>query len=427
MMARTNGPARHLRRFGFDPLTHNESQQSVHTFGAERPQLSRFSTATLGPEEPGIHEEDETEHQEVVLPEVKVSEIESHLAAVEAALQDNRAEEASILLLCDRECRMRLTLCMPIHLRPACFPERAACNRRRITVEASTEDLALPGSWTQDTSSFIMSDDGRRITLAPESHEALADAVRSVRRAISSSQLTENDGSGTAIANHSVETLGMESFVSEVAEPVSERAPVGDVSVLSEATPARAARRRQEGMRDIEEAYSRMLALVQSSAIGVTPSPQMKSDDSRLGAEPPRRPIKHGLATSGGNEPFFNSPLAKSSTKTDEPLYQETQSKRNTYDGAAFAQASRSQPRSQTHSENRTSTSLSGLMGMPTDINPHMLRMPASLPSHRRMTPRGTSQQKVLEFDDDRRRMPSRVQVDTRKHLAETTTPRLPS
>uniref|UniRef100_V5E8G4 Uncharacterized protein n=1 Tax=Kalmanozyma brasiliensis (strain GHG001) TaxID=1365824 RepID=V5E8G4_KALBG len=241
----------------------------------------------------------------------------------------------------------------------------------------SADELSLPGAWAHDDSSFVMSDDGRRITLAPESHDALADAVRSVRRAISSSQLTDKDDSGTALAHQSVDTLGMESFLSEVADADSERRPAGDVSILSEATPARAAKRRQEGMRDIEEAYNRMLALVQSSAIGVTPSPQMRGDDGRLGFEPPRRPMKHGQAASSANEPFQNSPLAKASTKTDEPLSQAALSTRSILDtsGGGFNQpAARISTRAHPAADTRTSTSLSGLMGIPTDMNPHMLR-----------------------------------------------------
>ncbi|SPO20326.1 uncharacterized protein UTRI_00725_B [Ustilago trichophora] len=360
------------------PLAAVGSQQSGPIADAARPQISRFSTATAGPEDedhPTDHVEgDDTEEQEVVLPEVKVSEIESHLAAVEAALQDNR-DEGSFDPTSLRQRMSDASYVLHANTSSASMLSRdGSLQPVQHPVDKSTDDLSLPGAWTQDSSSFIMSDDGRRITLAPESHEALADAVRSVRKAISSSQLTDAEESRTAIASRSVDTLGMESFVSDVAEPASERMPAGEMSMMSEATPARAARRRQEGMRDIEEAYSRMLALVQSSAIGVTPSPQMRAEEGRLGLEPPRRPMKHGQTLSGGNEPFFNSPLAKSSTKTDEPLSQPAQPKRNTFDGANISQSGRPQARAQSIGETRTSTSLSGLMGMPLDINPQMLR-----------------------------------------------------
>ncbi|SPO21248.1 uncharacterized protein UTRI_00725 [Ustilago trichophora] len=360
------------------PLAAVGSPQSGPIADAARPQISRFSTATAGPEDedrPMDHVEgDDTEEQEIVLPEVKVSEIESHLAAVEAALQDNR-DEGSFDPTSLRQRMSDASYVLHANTSSASMLSRdGSLQPMQQPVDRSSDDLSLPGAWTQDSSSFIMSDDGRRITLAPESHEALADAVRSVRKAISSSQLTDADESRTAIASRSVDTLGMESFVSDIAEPASERMPAGEMSMMSEATPARAARRRQEGMRDIEEAYSRMLALVQSSAIGVTPSPQMRVDEGRLGIEPPRRPVKHGQALSAGNEPFFNSPLAKSSTKTDEPLSQPVQPKRNTFDGASISQSGRTQARAQSIGETRTSTSLSGLMGMPLDINPQMLR-----------------------------------------------------
>ncbi|CDU23270.1 uncharacterized protein SPSC_01899 [Sporisorium scitamineum] len=362
------------------PVAAVESREGEEATGQPtRPQLSRFSTATSGPENDDHHVTrsggDDSEEQEVVLPEVKVSEIESHLAAVEAALQDNR-EEGSFDVTSLRQRMSDASYMMHANASSASMLSRDRSlqpPQQQQGINESRDDLAPPGAWTQDSSSFVMNDDGRRITLAPESHEALADAVRSVRRAISSSQLTnDGDETQTALASRSVDTLGMESFVSDAAEPASERLPAGEVSMLSEATPARAAKRRQEGMRDIEEAYSRMLAL--SSAIGVTPSPQMRGEEARLGVEPPRRPMKHGQATSGAHEPFFHSPLAKASTKTDEPLSQRVPSTRSILDEAGGAQSARSQTRAQPSTEKRTSTSLSGLMGMPLDINPQMLR-----------------------------------------------------
>ncbi|KAI3481052.1 hypothetical protein L1887_56626 [Cichorium endivia] len=258
------------------PMTAETLRSVEPVSSATRPQLSRFSTATMGGEDDyhqaGDSREGDQEQQEVILPEVKVSEIESHLAAVEAALQDNRDEGSfEPPRLCDSECRMRPMRPIQTCRRRACSRASPVSSQHHARADKSTDDLSLPGAWTQDSSSFIMSDDGRRITLAPESHEALADAVRSVRKAISSSQLTDADESHTAIASRSVDTLGMESFVSDAAEPAGERTLAGDMSMLSEATPGRAARRRQEGIRDIEEAYNRMLALVQSTAIGVTP------------------------------------------------------------------------------------------------------------------------------------------------------------
>ncbi|SOV01441.1 uncharacterized protein UDID_00985 [Ustilago sp. UG-2017a] len=345
---------------------------------ATRPQLSRFSTATATAED-DEHSADrfaggDTEEQEVVLPEVKLSEIESHLAAVEAALQDNRAE-GSFDPTSLQQRMSDVSYGMHANTSSASMLSREGSSQPTPrAMDKSTDDLSLPGAWTHDNSSFIMSDDGRRITLAPESHEALADAVRSVRRAISSSQLTDANDSGTAIANRSVETLGMDSFVSDATEQAADRTLAGEILVLSEATPARAAKRRQEGMRDIEQAYSRMLALVLSSAIGVTPSPQMRVEEGRLGVEPPPRPAKQGLGASSGNEPLFNSPLAKASTKTDEPLSQPVQAKRNTMDGTNVVAPRRPKVRTQSIGEHRTSTSLSGLMGMPLDMNSQMLR-----------------------------------------------------
>ncbi len=357
------------------PFTSMHAVQDGFVAHQTRPQLSRFSTATAGAEELGEShldhvQGDTSEEQEVVVPEVKVSEIESHLAAVEAALQDNR-DEGSFDLTSLRQRMSDSSYAMHANASSTSMLSRDGMLQPTTQpVNKSTDELSLPGAWTQDSSSFVMSDDGRRITLAPESHDALADAVRSVRRAISSTQLTDKDESPAALANRSVDTLGMDSFVSDTVEPDSERKPIGDVSILSEATPARAAKRRQEGMRDIEEAYSRMLALVQSSAIGVTPSPQMRGDEARLGFEPPRRPMKHGQATPGASELFQNSPLAKASTMTDEPLSQTVQPTRT----SNLSQPQRAQARALPGAETRTSTSLSGLMGMPLDINPQMLR-----------------------------------------------------
>ncbi|KAJ1030069.1 hypothetical protein NDA16_000982 [Ustilago loliicola] len=384
---------------------------------ATRPQLSRFSTATAGAEDDELpadrYRGDDAEEQEVVLPEVKVSEIESHLAAVEAALQDNRAE-GSFDPTSLRQRMSDASYVMHANTSSTSMLSReGSLQPTPRAVDKSTDDLSLPGAWTHDNSSFVMSDDGRRITLAPESHEALADAVRSVRRAISSSQLTDADESRTAITNRLVETLGMDSFVSDAAEPASDRVPAGEMSMLSEATPARAAKRRQEGMRDIEQAYSRMLALVQSSAIGVTPSPQMRAEEGRLGVEPPRRPAKQGLATSGGNEPYFNSPLAKASTKTDEPLSQPVQVKRNTLGGTNVIASGRPKARAQSIGEHRTSTSLSGLMGMPLDVNSQMLRH-ASVSSV--SSAQDVAQHESMEAMTTRRRPPSDAKSNSSRY-----------
>lgn len=406
------------------PLASAKSHEAAAAVSeTTRPQLSRFSTGTAGAEDEGIHTNrsvgDDTEEQEVVLPEVKVSEIESHLAAVEAALQDNRAE-GSFDPTSLRQRMSDASYVMHANTSSASMLSRdGSLQPPARAMDKSTDDLSLPGAWTHDNSSFVMSDDGRRITLAPESHEALADAVRSVRRAISSSQLTDADETRTAIANRSVETLGMDSFVSDAAEPAGERTLAGEVSMLSEATPARAAKRRQEGMRDIEQAYSRMLALVQSSAIGVTPSPQMRTEEGRLGVEPPRRPAKQGLTAPGGDEPYFNSPLAKASTKTDEPLSQPAQAKRNTLDGSAANVANaanaagRPKPRAQSIGEHRTSTSLSGLMGMPLDINSQMLRH-ASVSSV--SSTQDIAQQESLEAMTTRRRPPSDAKSNSSRY-----------
>lgn len=361
---------------GSTPFAHDRSSKSQDRAQSTGPQLSRFSTALAGPEEDDLEEQlpgDNSEDREVVLPEVKVSEIESHLAAVEAALQDNRQEGSFDLT----SLRQRMSYASyAIHANPSSssMASREAFAQSTLQVaQKSADELTLPGAWAEDNSSFIMTgDERRRITLAPESHEALADAVRSVRRAISSSQLNDTDGPRSALTSRSVDTLGMESFMSDVAEPAGERTLAGEISMLSEATPARAAKKRQEGMRDIEEAYGRMLALVQSSAVGVTPSPQLRGEEGRLGFEPPRRPIK--LSQGGGSGSLSVSPLAKASTKTDEPLSQSTQANRAGLEGVRSSQPSRIQTRAPMSAENRTSTSLSGLMGMPLDIHPHMLR-----------------------------------------------------
>ncbi|GAC99394.1 hypothetical protein PHSY_006995 [Pseudozyma hubeiensis SY62] len=361
------------------PLAQVASSEGSAAAHATRPQFSRFSSATAGPEDDDQHVDrlpgEDSEEREIVLPEVKVSEIESHLAAVEAALQDNRHGGSFDLT----SLRQRMSdASYSMHANPS---SSSMASRDAILpstphfAHKSTDELTLPGAWAEDNASSVTTaDDGRRITLAPESHEALADAVRSVRRAISSSQLNAGDDAHAALAGRSVDTLGMESFVSDAAEPAGERTMAADASMLSEATPARAAKRRQEGMRDIEEAYSRMLALVQSSAVGVTPSPQLRGDEGRLGFDPPRRPMKLGQATSGVSELVSISPLAKASTKTDEPLGNPTQSTRDAMEGAGSGPSTRSQARMQPSAENRTSTSLSGLMGMPLDVNPHMLR-----------------------------------------------------
>lgn len=351
-------------------------QEEELTSGAVRPQLSRFSTATNGPGEEDQRmtrpDEGEVEHQEMVLPEVKVSDIESHLAAVEAALQDNR-KEGSFDPTSLRQRMSDASYLAHANTSSASMLSREGSQQPfQNALDESKDSLSLPGAWAQDSSSFIMSDDGRRITLAPESHEALADAVRSVRRAISSSQLSDADESGTALASRSMDTLGMESFMSDAADTATGRVPAGDISVLSEATPARAAKRRQEGMRDIEEAYGRMLALVQSSAIGVTPSPQIRGEEGRLGLEPPRRPQKSDMSILGDGESFSSSPLFKASTKTDEPLRQQILPKPGMVERAGMSQSGQSGQSKA--GEHRTSASLSGLMGMPLNIDPQMLR-----------------------------------------------------
>ncbi|PWZ01367.1 hypothetical protein BCV70DRAFT_158492, partial [Testicularia cyperi] len=378
---------------GFEPVTGGSwpidktaSKMTTEPSQSQYSQHSRFSrTSGLGEKEDdeGNHatRELDDDDEAMIVPEVKVAEIEGHLAAVEAALQDNRQEGS----FDPTSLRQRMSDIPFLH---ANMSSASVLSREPSQfsssylhpANASNGDVSMPGAWGGDHLQPHGPEDVSRITLAPESHEALADAVRSVRRAISSSQLLEQAEATKMEAVRSVDTLGTES--SSLADPDQTAATlnIGEMSMISEATPARAAKRRQEGMRDIEAAYGRMLALVQSSAIGVTPSPQLKPEDSRPGTVAPNRPSKHGQGplSPGLRQTYLGSPLAKASTKTDEPLHQQHSSKRNTIDGFPVSSQSSAGPRTRSRGlsvgDARTSTSLSGLMGMPLDANIQLLR-----------------------------------------------------
>ncbi|UZJ52052.1 hypothetical protein CBS101457_001372 [Exobasidium rhododendri] len=176
---------------------------------------------------------------------MSVSEIEHNLAAVEAALQDHSLEGSL----------------NPLSLRSKILaPRHTSMMSTKVVTEAELNDfemLSVPAEG--------------RITLPPDQEVAIADAIKQVRRAISSSNLPQ-------IPNE-------DESVSDLAHSRSLEPQLQQMSLLpqDESTPLRAARVRQESMQDVEEAYARMIDLVDTAA-GIdanSPMPNVKSRAKR--------------------------------------------------------------------------------------------------------------------------------------------------
>ncbi|KDN43093.1 hypothetical protein K437DRAFT_154654 [Tilletiaria anomala UBC 951] len=165
--------------------------------------------------------------------ELSVSEIESNLAIIEAALNDNSFEGS---------------------FDPTVLRRRLGSPEQSFKVSSGQSRVA-----TLNTSSHTLSPE--RITLRPQSHYAIAHAIREVRRAISSQLSGRIDESAESDVG----------AVTDTEPPESAKAPVRRRD-LRETTPARAARYRQESMREVEETYGRMVNLVTASA-GIQGSP----------------------------------------------------------------------------------------------------------------------------------------------------------
>jgi hypothetical protein len=176
--------------------------------------------------------------------ELSLLEIESNLAAVEAALQD--------------------------HSLAGSFD--ATSLRRRIgsygqgDMSAHMQDSA-GGSPQAPYGAGLSYRPAPRVTLPPGSESAIADAVREVRRALSSSHLPRIP-SESEMGASSDRSPTISRRRSPAPSPLREGSP-------RESTPMRAARVRQESMQDVEEAYARMCDLVGSAAGIIAPSPML--------------------------------------------------------------------------------------------------------------------------------------------------------
>ena len=209
----TTGP----RGLESDQVSLGSSSQSSHakrrnTFGGSRQyspdRWTSFSTAS-----PLIKR---------AVGDMSMTEIEDSLAAVEAALQDHSMEGSF-----DPSCLRRKMM----------TPRQTSMVGTEGTVMAEEDDL--------NDFEMLVSPPETRITLPPDQEVAIADAIKQVRRAISSSQLPQ-------IPNED--------------DSVSDLSPVATLHSTIESTPMRAARVRQESMQDVEEAYARMIELVGTAA-----------------------------------------------------------------------------------------------------------------------------------------------------------------
>ncbi|PWN51540.1 hypothetical protein IE53DRAFT_386077 [Violaceomyces palustris] len=283
---------------------------------------------------------------QIVSREISVSEIESHLAAVEAALADNSIEGSF-----DPASMMR-------GISESMFGQDGGHNEG---------DMSMPGAWDDS----MITQTGR-ITLPPASQDAIADAVRRVRRAISFSQGRDQEDQTDGDPSYSRE---QEDTVEELKSNTDHP---GDTTAQSEVTPIKAARRRLDSMRDIEESYGRMLALVQSSAVGASPSPM--HSQGIFSASPLRR----DRATSGNSASnlFQASPLSKGSAPlTAQDKRERTKSTPNPQNRGLGQKLMGSQRGvvakkrySASGAETAASSSLSGLMGLAMDEGSLKLR-----------------------------------------------------
>lgn len=180
--------------------------------------------------------------------DLTVSEIEGHLEAVEAALHANSLNGG----FDPDSLRRHMT-----------SPER----RRAVRLSMVAND----GSYAEVPPPTSNAGEGNRVTLPPSSQAAIAAAVKQVRRALSSTQLQRNAQQPEFLEDN--EPLPFEDQHESFA-----RSP--EHVARRDVTPMRAARIRQESMRDVELAYERMRELVQSAA-AIAISPQRSPPSSR--------------------------------------------------------------------------------------------------------------------------------------------------
>lgn len=175
--------------------------------------------------------------------DVSVSEIETNVAAVEAALQDHSIDGSFD----------------PNNL------------RRKMLTTRHASVMESEGVTLEDLNQFEMLTEspGTRIRLPPNQEDAIAHAIKQVRRALSSSHLPQIPNEDESISNPSFDDLQVQPQRSGI-----------------ESTPMRAARVRQESMQDVEEAYARMVDLVGTAAgidlNALSPMP-------KVGASPAKR------------------------------------------------------------------------------------------------------------------------------------------
>jgi hypothetical protein len=193
-------------------------------------------------------------------------DIENSLAAVEAALQDHRRAgsiDPNLLLQ---------------HIVP------------RSAGAVNSSNTSFPNMDNGEDAEMLMDEQEplARVTLPPDQQYAIANAVKQVRRAISSSQLPQIPSEEDSDATHSPTTdvapplngaSASSAAVMSTGMPKSELLTIPTQKrkgsgASNESTPLRAARIRQESMQDVEQAYARMVELVSSAAgIDLTTSP----------------------------------------------------------------------------------------------------------------------------------------------------------
>lgn len=208
--------------------------------------------------------------------DVSMQDIETSLAAVEAALHDHIVEgsmDANVL---------RQHILSPYNAGNISTGSFSVFNASN----AGVDEMEQAG----------LDEDARlaRITLPPEQHTAIVNAVRQVRKAISSSQLPQIPNEEDSDVSRSPQFEIVPAIVSPNrtnGKLTNERKASNDLltspsnaqqfslqnqrsPALRESTPMRAARVRQESMQDVEQAYARMIELVRSAAgIDLIPSP----------------------------------------------------------------------------------------------------------------------------------------------------------
>lgn len=214
--------------------------------------------------------------------DVSVQEIETSLAAVEAALHDHRVAGSL-----DPN-PLRHHILSPRNPGNLSTASLSAYNNSFVGLDDDSPQEAMPSDEQEHLA---------RITLPPEQQHAIADAVRQVRKAISSSQLPQipneedSDVSRSPLAAEGIsrpEDRVSNNLLSSSAG-LSNKGSAPPVPLAAqpayvlqrqrsansrESTPMRAARVRQESMQDVEQAYARMVDLVSSAAgLDLTPSP----------------------------------------------------------------------------------------------------------------------------------------------------------